>query len=192
LPNKLKKLMQYSPVEEDWLYRSPYFFFRTIASLIKLEPDLKEKLQFVHIGKKPHWMDEMVRKFNLQENVSYTGMLHFNEVNEKLSHSDLLLSTSVKIKGGKDYALASKTFDYIAQKKVVIGFVKPGAQSSFITNSKTGIVIDPDNISMAVEKMKEILYNGLTLEPDISLLNNYQRKDTAKKLSEIINFNISE
>jgi len=99
-PNRLKKFMQYSPIEEDWLYRSPYFFFRTIANLINIEPDLKKNLQFVHIGKKPYWMDEMVRKFNLQDIVAYTGMLHLNEVNEKLSQSDLFLATSLKIKGG--------------------------------------------------------------------------------------------
>lgn len=182
----VKGVLNYSPIEEDWLYRSPYFYLKTMACLFKLNPSLKNKLQFIHIGKKPNWMDSMVKLFGLQNNVIYTGFLPFDQVDKELDQIDLFLSTSVKINLGKDYALASKTFDYVLQKKPILGFVKEGAQFEFLDNSNTGIIFDPDQIELSAEKLKDIICNGLILKPNIPYLKEFERLSTSRKLSEII------
>lgn len=180
------KKLQYSPVKEDWLYRSPYFLLQALEKLIIKYPALESKLFFTHIGNKPHWMDEMVASFNLTKNVKYTGFLNHNELSKKVTTIDLFLSTSVKVINGEDYAIASKTFDYITNGKPTLGFVTNGSQSNFLTGSNTGVIFNPDESEDSVNKLYQIITNGLSLKINKEYLDKFHRKNTTKKLSEVI------
>jgi hypothetical protein len=50
---KLHRIFQYSPVKEDWLYRTPYFFFAALQHLFTKRGDWKKKIFFHHIGETP-------------------------------------------------------------------------------------------------------------------------------------------
>jgi glycosyltransferase involved in cell wall biosynthesis len=56
-------MLQFTPIKEDWLYRSPYFFFKAVAQLISKHPHLTDSIELHFVGKKPTWFDAMVNEF---------------------------------------------------------------------------------------------------------------------------------
>ena len=52
---KLHRLFQYHATKEDWFYRTPYFFLKTLNKLFIIQPSWKEKIFFNFIGKTEAW-----------------------------------------------------------------------------------------------------------------------------------------
>lgn len=182
----LHRKLQYTPRKEDWLYRSPYFLFKTLHLLFNNYPELKKKVIIKFAGSKPDWLEEMINEFDLNESVIHAGFLSFDEVEEFQQNCSVLLSTSVKVIAGEDYCIAGKTFDYIAISKPILGFVTKGAQKDFIEYSGTGIICNPDNIESSANNLKSVFDNGITLTPNKKFIEKHHRRYLTKKLSKII------
>jgi len=183
---KIHRKLQYTPRKEDWLYRSPYFLFKTLNVLFKSYPELKSKIYVKFAGLKPNWLEDMIDEFDLNENVKQLGFISFEETEKFQKNCDVLLSTSVKVIDGEDYCIAGKTFDNIAMRKPILGFVTTGSQKKFIKSSGTGIICDPDDINGSAEKLKSIFDNGITLKPNKNFIEKFHRKYLTKQLSELI------
>ena len=178
--------LQFTPRKEDWLYRSPFFLFKTLAYLFKQKSELKNKIFIKFAGLKPDWFDEMVLSFGIEKNVEHLGFLTFEESVKFQNRCDSLLVTSVKVINGEDYCIAGKTFDYITFGKPILGFVTEGAQKQFLEQSGTGIICDPDDINGSVKILKDIFDNGITLKPNKEFIEKFHRKYLTEQLSELI------
>lgn len=183
---KLHRKFQYTPRKEDWIYRSPYFLFKTLNYLFKNKPELKKKVFIKFAGTFPNWLEDMIREFDLIKNVKHVGFLNFNEIENFQRSCDMLLITSVKVIGGEDYCIAGKTFDYVSSQKPILGFVTDGAQKQFIENSGVGIICNPDSIEDSANILENILENGATLKPNIEFIKKHHRKKLTQQLTEII------
>lgn len=183
---RLHRKLQYTPRKEDWLYRSPYFLFKTLNLLFKSSPKLKSKIIIKFVGSKPDWLEKMISEFNLQENVKHLGFLPFEETEKFQQDCDTLLITSVKVIDGEDYCIAGKSFDYISSQKPILGFVTEGSQKDFIEKSGTGIICNPDDIKASVNTLKNIFVNGVTLIPNKEFIEKHHRKQLTKQIAEII------
>lgn len=179
------KIIQYRAARENWLYRSPYFFLKTLEGLFKNFSEYKDKIIFQHYGSMPAWLSNMLSDMDLLNNFEEKGFLPKEELDKEIESADFFLGTSVKVENGKDYAIASKTFDYLAVKKPVLAFVTEGAQRSFIERSNCGIVFDPDELEENIQKMNEILKFGLELELNKDYVRSFERKHTAEKLGKV-------
>jgi len=183
---RLHRKLQFTPRKEDWLYRSPYFLFKTLNLLFEDYPDLKSKVFVKFAGYKPDWLDEMIEEFDLKDNIKHVGFLTFGKAEKFQQDCDVLLVTSVKVIEGEDYCIAGKTFDYIAMSKPILGFVTEGSQKEFIKNSGFGVICNPDNILESSNIIKGIIDNGIVLKPNKNFIKNFHRKKITQKLSEII------
>ncbi len=183
---RLHRKLQYTPRKEDWLYRSPYFLFKTLYLLFKKHPELKNKIKIKFAGVKPDWLESMITDFEMKENTEHTGFLNHKEIYGFQKNCDLMLATSAKVINGEDYCIAGKTFDYIAMQKPILAFVTNGAQKNFIENSGTGIICNPDDTENSVNKLKNIFENGITLKPNKDFIEKHHRKTLTKELVKII------
>jgi glycosyltransferase involved in cell wall biosynthesis len=180
-------LFQYVPRKEDWLYRSPYYFFKTISKLKTLMPDIKDKIEIVFAGKKDNWFDDMVAQFDLSDIIQHTGFLTHKESLELQQGADLLLITSAKIKDAQDYSIAGKTFEYFAMQKPILGFVCDGAQKNILEQSQMAIICNPDETEESAIKLKAIITNGITLSPNKGFIESFRRNNTTKLLADKLN-----
>lgn len=183
---KLHRKLQYTPRKEDWLYRSPYFFFKTLSFLFKTNPEFKQVIFCKFAGIKPSWFDSMVKQFSLKKNVEHLGFLPFEKSIEFQKNCDALLITSTKVIGGDDYCIAGKSFDYITTGKAIVGFVAKGAQKEFLEKTGVSIICNPDNVAYSADTLKNLLEKGINLTPNKAFLEKYHRKSLTKKLSRII------
>jgi len=176
----------YIPIKEDWLYRSPYFFLKTIAQLLVMYPQLKEIIKIEFVGREPTWLKEMISEFALANIVTIHGFVSHLRSIEIQQSFDVLLATSEKVVGEEHYCLPSKIFDYVGLSKPVIGFVTDGIQKDFILNSGIGIVCDPDNVEQSAEKMGRLFFDGANFKINRKYLQQFERKNTAIKLASLL------
>lgn len=180
------KKLHYYPAREDWLYRSPHFFLRALSELRRQNPALGNRIRFSLIGEKPDWLDRMLAEFDLGDVVHCHGRVEHERVLELARELDAQLCTSVKVQDGEDFALASKTFDYVRAGRPILGFVTRGAQKDFLDRSGLAVVADPDDLAAGIAALAKIARGGFLLHPDRKFLETFNRQTLAGQMAEII------
>jgi len=180
------QFLQYVPRRENWRYRTPYFFFKILNDLFAEDSSLKNRVEVTFAGKKDSWFDEMVRSFSLVENVKHVGVLKANEALDFQKRCDVLLLTSSKVIGGRDYSIAGKTFEYFKIGKPVIGVLPEGAQKDLMEKAGNTLLCDPDDTSSSKELIKEFLLGNTYLEPDWDYIEEFDSVKSAQKLNRIL------
>jgi len=180
------RMIQYVPRKEDWLYRSPYFFFRAVASLLKNRPELRGRLRIRFAGRKPEWMDAQVDKFGLNDVMEFVGYLDHRSVLDFQSRCDCLLVTSSKVPGGADYSIAGKTFEYFGLRKPILGFVTEGAQKEILRKSGMAVICDPDDTEGSAEKLTDLIEGKITFSPDQIFLQGLHRRILTRHLVDVL------
>ena len=178
--------LQYTPRKEDWLYRSPYFFFKTLKFFIEKYPELKELIKVEFIGAKPDWLVEMVKEFKLEELVLLKGFVPHEESISFQQNCDALLGTSMKVIKGRDYCIAGKSYEYIAQQKPILAFMTEGSQKDFFKDSGSSLIFDADKTTKNVELLKSFIIGEIDFTLNQKFLTEISSKETTKKLANII------
>jgi hypothetical protein len=183
---KFNRLWQYSKKEEDWKYRSPYYFLCGLKELFSHNPEIKSKIIFEHIGNTPKWLISMINELGLIENFYSHGFKTQSEVKEIAKDFDFLLATSEKNLAGPHYCLPSKLFDYVELNKPILAFVTDGSQKDFLIGAGYSIVFDPDFIQNNATSMKDLFTNPQEILINSQFLASYNRKNTTKQLAQLI------
>ncbi len=177
---------QYSPRKEDWSYRSPLYFFRTLQSLIKDNPQFETQIEIIVAGNKPYWFDSMVAAHKLEKVVHHIGFLPKTKALDFLKSKDLLLLTSAKVVGDPDYSIAGKTYEYLSLMKPILAFVCEGAQKAILQLTGTSLIFDPDDVSKSKEQFLKVIKEGIHLKPDLNEIKNYEMEEIVKKLDQLV------
>lgn len=179
----LKKLY-YTPRKEQWKYRSPFFFLKTMSILLEKTPELKSKLVFEYVGAAPHWLNSMVDELGLKHNFISHGFVSKKEVLKIQNSWDATLATSEKVKDGQHFCLPSKLFDIVNSKKRILAFLTPGSQLNFLKNYRQTVFFKPDEFDDNVLKLKDLIENNnVNFEAD-ELSKSFHRENTAKQFYE--------
>ncbi len=186
------RIFQYVPRKEDWLYRSPYFFFKSIAILISKYPKYKSRIEIHFAGLNPDWLKKMVIESGLKENIKNMGFLTHEEVIDFQSKCDFLLMTSSKVINGKDYSVAGKTFEYFSTGKPIIAFVNEGEQKDVLINSNASVICNPDDHENNSELLHQIFSNGIELKMNVNYLETFKRYNLTEKLAHVLKKIIKE
>lgn len=178
--------LQYAPRREDWLYRSPYFFFRAVRLVLDAKPELRRRLRIQFVGDKPSWVDAQVDEYGLRDIVEFRGRLPRNEALAFQHGCDSLLITSSKVIGGRDYSIAGKTFEYFASGRPILGFVTEGAQRDILEQSGVAVVCDPDNAEDAAQKIQDLIDRKIQFHPNVRFLRSLHRRQLCGTLADLI------
>jgi glycosyltransferase involved in cell wall biosynthesis len=187
--SKLKKphrLFQYQRNLDNWLYRTPYYFFRILSRLFDKKPILKKKILFHYIGEPEIWFYDMIKEFRLQDNVKCHGYLKHSEVLDKEKCFDYLLITSEKTSSNNHYCLPSKIFNYLSASKPILAFVTDGPQKDLIEKVNCGLVFNPDSIDDATERLLKTFENGVKLKVNSKEFEKYELDTTNLTFTRIV------
>lgn len=180
------RFINYVSVKQDWTYRSPYFFLKTLVRLFEKYPQYKDVVSFEHIGHTTHWLPGMIEDFGLTNIFKSHGFMSYPKTKELLQEFDALLATSELTIGGSHYCLPSKVFDYIYCNKPILGFVTEGSQKEFLKKSGLAIIFEPDNEEISYPILKDIIDNGVSIEINLDFISSFKRSETAKRLAQEI------
>jgi glycosyltransferase involved in cell wall biosynthesis len=178
--------LQYSPRQEDWLYRSPYFFFRALAHLFDQRPELRRQVRVRFAGDRQAWLDRQAADFGVQDVVEQLGHLPHAACLEFESRCDALLTTSMKVIGGRDYCIAGKTFEYIAAGRPILGIVTEGEQRDFLVSSGAAVVADADDIAGSARAIEQIVTGQFVPAPAPAFLEGFHGRETSRRLAALV------
>ncbi len=181
---RLHQVLQYASRKEDWLYRSPYFFFRTVERLVTRRADLRHKLKIRFAGCKPSWLDEQIQEFGLQDLVYHDGYLSHEEALAFQKECDSLLITSAKVIGADDYSIAGKTFEYFVARKPILGFVTEGAQRDILRKSGMAMILNPDDVETSAARLETLIDGEIVLTPNENFLRTLHRRELTGRLAD--------
>lgn len=189
LKSKLKKphrFFQYQRKLDNWIYRSPLYFFKLLSSLFDSYPEYKQKVYFHYIGEVQDWLKSMVLNYKLENNVIFHGYLSYSDTKEKELGFDYLLSTSEKTKEQGHYCLPSKLFNYLEAGKAIFALINEGPQMDLIKKINCGVILNPDEISTSLLIFKKHLDEGIELKLNIGAFKKYSIESTNSDFLEIV------
>lgn len=176
----------FSPRKEDWLYRSPHFFFRALARLFGRKPELRKRIRVRFVGAHPDWLREQVREFNLSDVVEFLGFLNHEDCLAFQAASDCLLITSAKVIGGEDYCISSKSFEYITTGKPVLAVTAAGAQRDFFAKSGVAQVCDPDDPEATAAQIEKLVLGQVGMKTNREFLARFQGRAISRAVAEVL------
>lgn len=178
--------LQYAPRQEDWLYRTPHFFFAALRRLFERRPELRGRVKLRLAGQMPDWLPAQARAFGLEEAVESIGYVSFAECQRFQQECDALLLTGTKVPGAVDYTLAGKVFEYLVAGRPIVGMVTEGSQRDFLERCGVATVCDPDDPESGSRRLEELIDGRMRFAPDLSFLANYHRRATAGQMAEAL------
>ena len=178
-------MLQYVPNLQDWKYRSPYFFFKSIFNLVAKFPEYRNRISIEFAGENPQWLIEMVHEFGLSDMFSHYGTINHKDCLDFQTKMDGMLITSAKMINGRDYSIAGKTFEYFQNQKPILAFVCEGAQKDILDKSGMAVVFNPDDAEASGLMLKNFIDGKITLQPDMNFISQFNRKQLTKKLADV-------
>jgi hypothetical protein len=180
------RMLQYIPQKQDWLYRSPYYFFKALHWIRQNQPVVSDKIKVQFVGKIPSWLQAMIREFGLESQVDLLGEKPHKEALHFQQNCDLLLITSARKIGGRDYSIAGKTFEYIQAQKPILSFTCEGAQRDILEKTGMALTCDPDQTETSGQQIVRLLKGELILRPDYPIIEGLSRMRLSEDLSDLI------
>ena len=178
--------LQYAPRREDWRYRSPWAFFAALKELRVRRPDLYDLLRVEFIGDVPSWLTGMVKAHGLEGKLKLHGRVDHDSSLRFQAACDALLITSSKVVGGRDYSIAGKTFEYVAQVKPMLAFVCEGAQRDLLERTGLSIACPPDDPAAAADRIVDLLEGRCTLRPDKAFIHDLHIERITERFSQVV------
>ena len=180
------RMLNYVPRKEDWLYRSPWFFFKALRSMIDADTSLAARIEVRFAGLTPGWLKAQIKETGLENNCRHFGYLGHDEVISFQQNCDVLLLTSSKVIIGRDYSIAGKTFEYFSIGRPILAFVCEGAQKEILEETKMSVICNPDDTEGSAEKIHNLMAGNLVLHPDKRALEKYHRSKLTERLANLI------
>ena len=178
---------QFLPYKEQWIYRSPYFFFRILNGFFSKYPGFKGRIEVVFAGAEPVWLSQMINEYDLQGSVRHIGKLSKQEVEDFERSADYLLITSSKRQGRKDYSIAGKTYEYVSLEKTIIACVTESAQKDLLEPTGLAVVLDPDDLEKSIDVLKQLVDGDLEMGMDEAYCNQFLTPNALAPLLNVLN-----
>jgi glycosyltransferase involved in cell wall biosynthesis len=189
LRRPLHRWMFYTPRQEDWLYRSPYFFLLGLRRFADRQPALAARLRVKFAGAVPQWLPPMLRDTGTESLVELLGWVEHREAAALTKTADALLLTSAKVVGGRDYSVAGKLFEYVGARRPVLGVLTDGAMRDLVSESGLGVLADPDDtdaVAAAIARVVRAERPTALVRPNEAFIAACDRRETARQMAVVL------
>jgi glycosyltransferase involved in cell wall biosynthesis len=174
-----QRWLVYTPRQEDWLYRSPYFFLRGLARY-------RGPISVEFAGAIPEWLPAMLRETGTEKMVRLRGPISHEDAMRLQKGAGALLLTSAKVVGGRDYSVAGKTFEYFGLRRPILGVLTDGAMRDLVDESGLGIIADPDDENAVVAAIDRVATGQTSVSPHPDVLARFTRRELARQMAECL------
>lgn len=166
---------------------SPHNFFLALKKIFEETPNLKDKIQFVSVGKCTPSIKKFVNQIGIKENVIFRGFVPHKESIKIMLSADVLLFLFDQVEGTEKKFISGKTFEYLASRKPILALVPPdGLAAYYIKNSKTGIVVHPNNVEKIKEAILTFYYRRFKFTPDTDFIEKFSRENLTRILEKVM------
>ena len=164
-------------------------FLKSVKDVITEKPDMMNKIKVIIAGSmnESHILG-LINELGINNIVEYKGLVSYKASLDVMMNSDVLIVVSSS-KGYTDQH--TKTFQYMAAKKAILGMVPNGPAADVIKNFGDSIVVHPDD----VDEIKNAIYTfyyiysqgQLKGGDDLEVIEKYNRERLTLELAQLFN-----
>lgn len=166
--------------------RTPLHFLQAVRELVTERKELRNVFQIHFFGHFGERNEQYLGEFGLQDIVHLKGHVSHQVSIRNLMQSHVLLLI-IHSRGYDN--IPGKTFEYIRSGRPILALVPDGVTADVIRNTKTGVVIPPDDIGRVKEWIMRFYEghkrNRPALQPDQNEIDKYNVERLSEKLSLI-------
>lgn len=171
--------------------RNPDSLFKAIRQLIDNNKIKHEDFNLRFVGRFGSEVVEMFEKSGFSESIETVSYVPHHESIRYLMKSDALLLIVDESKESEEI-VPGKVYEYVGVKRPIIAIAPvKSAIAELMQETKSGLVAHQKEI----DKIAKIFYDyylnwknkGSEFEPDEKAVNNYERRESTKTLSELLN-----
>ena len=189
--NNVKKRIVYTGTIYPGL-RDPSPLFAAIDMISKKDNVTNNNpmsdFEILFFGRQEDWLDNLIKKYHVEPWVKYMGRVGRDDTLRIQNQANILLFLEWE-NGSVDGILTGKLFEYLAQKKPILGVgvtakTTPGA---LIEEAGLGVAVGTD-----IHKITSIIENFLNtgipfnISPKEDVIARYTRRNQAKKLLRLM------
>jgi len=171
---------------------NPFNFLRALKMIIDKKPEIKKDLKIEFYGRQIHGPGIEEKSFQILKNkeiIKFFDYLPHKEILKKFYEASLLLLVIGRHKGAEG-VYSTKIFEYIrVGKPIILLSDKESLSAKLIERTKTGIVVDPENVDEIAQKIEEIYEKWKKrekiVEPNWEEIKKYERKKLTGRLAEV-------
>ena len=150
--------------------------------------DLMSDFEILFFGRQEDWLDNLIKKYKVESWVKYMGRVGRNDSLRIQNQAGILLFLEWE-NGSVDGILTGKLFEYLAQRKPILGVgvtakTSPGA---LIEEAGVGVAVGTD-IKKIVSIIENFLNTGIPFDihPKEAVITRYTRRNQAEKLLQLM------
>jgi glycosyltransferase involved in cell wall biosynthesis len=169
--------------------RNPGSFLRAVEELVAEGTVDRNKIKLKFIGR---FGAEIVKMFETSllspciEVISY--LPHSESIREILLADALLLVVDESKESAE--IVPGKIFEYVGARRPIIALAEEGAIAEIIRETKSGIVVQNQNIGAIkrafIEYYRNFFYHKSTIEPSEESIRQYERREITRRLAELL------
>jgi glycosyltransferase involved in cell wall biosynthesis len=174
--------------------RDPGPLFKALSKLIRGGNIDSSKISIDFFGPKENWLQDDIRKFNLENVVKIHGSVSRDESIDRQRRSHLLLLLTWDNPDEK-ILYAAKIFDYMAARRPIIALgVNGGVVAELLHKTGIGYQVQGPGIETCILNSYEefVSTKGLKYNGRQSEINKYNHIEMARKFSELLNIITNE
>lgn len=168
-----------------FMQRSPDSFFAAVRGLLDNHPGMADQMEIIFRSNFKPEHKAMISDLGLDGVVQNWGMGTWKEALALQKSADALLVLEGEKPNGH-IMLTQKIFEYMATEKPILAVAPPGALADLVRQTRTGVVVHPDNVFRIKETLFELFLGRLTLRPDHDLIQTFTRQRQVAQLAHIL------
>jgi glycosyltransferase involved in cell wall biosynthesis len=161
-------------------YKGYNYVLASLANIVKQHNNIKYILAGSYEASEKEYIDEMVEKFGLHNNIIITGFLAEEELPAHFALADIYVMPSVK----EGFGIVFVEAMYYGTP-VIAG--NADGSTDALLQGKLGLLIEPDKPKAITEAIQKIIENRKAYEPNHELLmDNFGYENYKRRLEEML------
>jgi len=122
-----------------------------------LGKNMAEDLHFLIMGKGSQLKDKMISRLSKYDEVTFTGIINYSEIQYYLAACDILISPhNLPLDSEEFFGSPTKIFEYMAMGKGIVAS-NLGQIGKILENNKTAILIEPGNVNELIKGIVKLV-----------------------------------
>ncbi len=166
----------------------PLLLLNAISTLVRDEPELKDRLRVCFIGKWSPGFLEFARKFPFPEMIEWHPYLPHHQALQEAAKCHALSLTIEDIPGS--HAITpGRIYEYLALRRPVLAICPPGSDlASLVESTGAGTVIAPNDLEGLKQAIRALLRNPDAFTPpeNSGYLTTFSRQEQTQQLYQFL------
>lgn len=183
-------------LQNRWSYRhrdfylqaySPAYLMKAMSELFNERPDLRGKIQFIHVGVPSKANMEYAASLGIEDAFEERGYVSHAEARELVRDADaLFLCMGISPSNDRWDAVGQKVYEYLASHRPILALIPEGDARDILISAGTAVICHPCDISEIKSGLLDLIENRVKLQPNDEFIRQFSRQYLASELVQVL------